>query len=94
MTTELVHDVWIPAPYRDLTGGVERVSVRGDRVRSVVEALDEIYPGIQDRLCEGDQIRPTISVAVNGLISQRGLRERLTEPSEIHFLPAISGGHH
>lgn len=88
----LEHDVWIPALHRDLTGGVETVRVAGDTVGEVIARLDSLYPGIQARLCEEDRIRPYISVAVNGEITRRGLRHKLTAPSEIHFVPALGGG--
>jgi molybdopterin converting factor small subunit len=86
------HQVWIPSLHRDLTSGAETVKVEGDSIRAVVDALDARYPGMADRLCEDGQIRPYIAVSVNSEISKRGLRERLTEPSEIHFIPALSGG--
>lgn len=86
------HQVWIPSLHRDLTGGAETVTVEGESVRDVVDALEAHYPGMADRLCEDGQIRPYIAVAINSEISQRGLRERLTAPSEIHFIPALSGG--
>ncbi len=86
------HTVWVPALYRDLTGGAETVRATGTSVREVVQRLEEQYPGIQARLCEQDVLRPHIAVAVNGEISRRGLRQRLHESSEIHFIPAISGG--
>jgi len=86
------HDVWIPALHRDLTDGVETVQVAGDSIGAVIAALDARFPGIEKRLCEDGRIRPYIAVSVNGEISQRGLRERLTVPSEIHFIPALSGG--
>jgi sulfur-carrier protein len=86
------HSVWIPALYRDLTGGQEIVKVSGTTIAEVIAALDSTHPGLQDRLCEGDRIRPYISVAVNGTITRRGLLQRLTQPSEIHFVPALGGG--
>lgn len=86
------HEVWIPSLHRDLTDGVEKVSVEGETIAAVVDALDTRYPGIADRLCEDGQIRPYIAVSVNGEVSQRGLRHRLNEASEIHFIPALSGG--
>lgn len=86
------HDVWIPAVHRDLTGNVEQVTVSGETVGQIIDRLDERYPGIKDRLCDGDRVRPHIAVAVNGVICHRGARQRLTEPSEIHFIPAMSGG--
>jgi molybdopterin synthase sulfur carrier subunit len=86
------HDVWIPALHRDLTGGQEVVKVEGATVGEVVAGLEELFPGIAARLVDEGRIRPYISVAVNGEIAIRGLRTKLTEPSEIHFVPAIGGG--
>ncbi|GAB4518467.1 MAG: hypothetical protein Kow0047_29980 [Anaerolineae bacterium] len=84
--------VWIPALMRDLTGGMEKVTVSGATLGEVIEALDARFPGIRDRLCEGDGLRPGISVAVDGAITSRRLRQPVDEESEIHFVPAISGG--
>ncbi|HXF65025.1 MAG TPA: MoaD/ThiS family protein [Caldilineaceae bacterium] len=86
------HEVWIPALHRDLTGGVETVKVEGETVGEVVAALEARFPGIAERLTDDGRIRPYISVAINGVITHRGLRQRLTEPSEIHFVPALGGG--
>lgn len=88
----LEHDVWIPALLRELTGGAETVRVPGETVGEVVAHLDTLYPGIQARLCQEEALRSYISLAVNGEISRRGLRHKLTGPSEIHFVPALSGG--
>jgi len=86
------HDVWIPSLHRDLTNGLETVTIEGETVGEIVATLESRFPGIEGRLCEDGQIRPYIAVSVNGEISQRGLRHRLTETSEIHFIPALSGG--
>jgi molybdopterin synthase sulfur carrier subunit len=84
--------VWIPALLRDLTGGEENVTVPGETVQQVIENLDERYPGIKERLCEEGRLRPNIAVIVDGVSSRQRLRHRLTETSEVHFVPAISGG--
>lgn len=84
--------VWIPSLLRELTGGRERVSVQGETVRQVVDALEQRYPGIKARLCEEDSLRPNIAVVVDGVVSRQRLRHKLTETSEVHFVPAISGG--
>jgi molybdopterin synthase sulfur carrier subunit len=86
------HEVWIPALHRDLTGGVETVKIEGETVGEVIAALEARFPGIQERLTDDGRIRPYISVAINGVITHRGLRQRLPEPSEIHFVPALGGG--
>ena len=89
---DVVHEVWIPSLYRDLTGAKEIVEVPGATVGQVIAELDRRYPGIEARLCQDGRLRPNISVAVNGTISYRGVRQRLNEASEVHFVPALSGG--
>ena len=84
--------VWIPAQLRDLTGGRETVSVPGARVGEVVEALERLYPGIKSRLCVGEGLRPGIAVVVDGEVARLGWRQPVGPTSEVHFLPAISGG--
>jgi molybdopterin synthase sulfur carrier subunit len=84
--------VWIPPLLRELTGGRESVSVPGQTVRQVIDALETAYPGIRARLCDGDRLRPNLSVVVDGTVSRRGLGHPLDEASEVHFVPAVSGG--
>jgi molybdopterin synthase sulfur carrier subunit len=84
--------VWIPALLRDLTDGQAQVTVPGETVRQVIAQLEKAYPGIEARLCEEGRLRSNISVVVDGRVSSQRLRHELTETSEVHFLPAISGG--
>jgi len=84
--------LFIPAPIRDITGGKASVFVAGSTVREAIDSLEAKHPGIKERLCEGEKIRPNISVMVDGQISNLKMRERLEETSEVHFVIAISGG--
>jgi molybdopterin synthase sulfur carrier subunit len=84
--------VWIPAQMRDLTGGAEVVTVPGARVGDALDALDRLHPGVKARLCDGDALRPGIAAVVDTEISRLGLRQPVGAESEVHFLPAISGG--
>lgn len=84
--------VWIPSLMRGLTGGQAQVSVPGKTVREVIEALDDAYPGIKDRLCAGNRLDPAIMVSVDGRIARLGLSEPVEERSEVLFLPAMAGG--
>jgi len=86
------HDVWIPPLHRDLTQGVEVVKISGETVGELIANLDAKFPGIAARLTDNGRIRPYISVAINGVISSRGLHQKLREPSEVHFVPALGGG--
>ena len=84
--------VFIPPLLRSLTDGQSRLSIPGDSVRDLIAELDRCYPGIETRLCEDGRIRPGMSVIVDSVVSTVGLRHHLSEASEVHFLPAISGG--
>src|SRR5262249_46654536 len=83
---------WIPSLLRDLTSGQEVVNVAGSNVRQVIEALEQAYPGIKDRLCDANGLRRSIAVAVDTQMARLGLLEPVGENSEVHFLPSISGG--
>jgi sulfur-carrier protein len=84
--------VWIPALLQPLTGGEEKVVVQGATVQEVVDNLEARYPGVKERLCDGGEIRPHIAVAVDGDVTPEGLDQQVQESSEIHFIPALSGG--
>ena len=84
--------VWIPSLLRDLTHGQETVTVPGATVRQVINALENLYPGVKARLCDGEGLRRGIAVAVGTEVSRLGLRQPVAPNSEVHFLPAVSGG--
>ncbi len=84
--------VFIPSLLQQLTDGKERVEVPGSTVRQIVNNLEEIHPGMKDRLIEGYKIKPNISVAIDGEVSALGILEKVGENSEVHFIPAIGGG--
>jgi molybdopterin converting factor small subunit len=84
--------VFIPSLLRSLTGGQAQVEVAAGSVRELLDALDQRYPGMHERLCEDDRLRPTFSVAIDGQVSSRRLNQKLEPGSEVHFLPVISGG--
>jgi molybdopterin synthase sulfur carrier subunit len=84
--------VWIPSLLRTLTEGQETVSVPGETVGQAVENLEARYPGLRVRLFQGDRLRPDLSLLVDGTLSARGLLQKVSETSEIRFIPAIRGG--
>ena len=85
-------DVFIPTMLQSLSGGVKRVDIEAANVRQVVDKLEELFPGIKERLVEEGQIRPNVSVAVDGEIARMGILEKISQNSEVHFVPAIGGG--
>jgi len=77
---------------QSLSNGEQRVVVEGTNVRQIIESLDQKYPGFKDRIVENGRVKPNISVAIDGEITPLGMIEKVSEQSEVHFLPAISGG--
>jgi molybdopterin synthase sulfur carrier subunit len=84
--------VWIPSLLRDLTKDQERVQVSGSNVGQVIAELERTYPGVKARLCDENGLRRGIAVAVDTQVARLGLQQPVAENSEVHFLPAISGG--
>ncbi len=77
---------------RKFTDGEENVALPGATVREVIDNLESRYPGMKERLCEEDRLKPGIAVYINGLLTRGSLLERVDTDAEIHFLPAIGGG--
>ncbi len=84
--------VFIPSMLRPLAGGHDALDVSGATVREVVENLIERYPKLSGRLLADGQLPGNISVAIDGEVSTLGLLDQLEPDSEVHFVPAISGG--
>ena len=88
-------DVRIPAPLRRVTKGVDKVSVEGSSVASVIDALDAEFPGIKGRLCdESGQLRNFVNVYVNGedVRFEDGLNTATKPGDEVSIVPAVAGG--
>ena len=84
--------IFIPTMLQKMTDGAQKVDMEVRNVRQVIERLEEIYPGIKDRLLEDGDIAPNIAVAIDGDVAIMGLLQRVGENSEVHFFPAIGGG--
>ena len=84
--------VFIPTMLQPLSGGVKQVAMEVKNVRQIVDELERLYPGIKEKLVDEGQIRPNISVAVDGEIARMGILEKVDEGAEVHFVPAIGGG--
>ena len=84
--------VHIPTPMRVATDGVARVEIEGATVREIVDRLEASYPGLGGRLVEDGQLRPGLSVFVDGANVGRRLRTKLQPDSELFFVEALGGG--
>ena len=79
---------------RDLVGGVASLEVSGSTVRELVAELGRRYPEVSSRLCDGDQFRPGLTVAVDDVIyaTRVAMMQAVQPESEVHFVAAIPGG--
>ena len=84
--------VFIPTMLQPIAGGVKQVDVEAKNVRQVIDKLDQLYPGLKERLMEENKISSSLAVAIDGEVARMGLLERVGENSEVHFVPAIGGG--
>ena len=87
--------VRIPVQLRPLTKGVEIVAASGSSIQQLIEDMDRNYPGIKDRLCEGDgKLRRFVNIFVNeeDIRFLENLQTPITEKDEISIIPAIAGG--
>ena len=59
--------VRIPAPLRRVTNDQDRVEVEADNLADMVDAMEEKFPGIKERLIdETGSLRHFVNIYVNG----------------------------
>lgn len=87
--------VRIPTPLRRLTNGQDKVDVEGDSLGGVIDAMNEQYPGIRERICDDQgQLRNFVNVYVNGedVRFLQGLETPTSAGDEVSVVPAVAGG--
>ena len=87
--------VRIPTPLRRLTQGEDKVSVEGENLGEVVDALEAQFTGIKDRLCdEAGELRNFVNIYITGedVRFLDGLKTDTSDGDEISVVPAVAGG--
>jgi molybdopterin converting factor small subunit len=77
--------VHLPSGLTQYTGGLDEVIVDAPRVRELMLALVERFPGLAGQL-------ERMAVAIDGDIYHDAPYEKLTSSSEVYLLPRIAGG--
>ena len=86
-------EVYIPAAMRNLTGGERVVTVAGDTVGQLINAIEEIHGGLKDRLLHEGKLRPGMALCIDGETLERGrLNTRVKSNSRVYFVLATAGG--
>ncbi len=87
--------VYVPAPFRTLTGNRGTVEAHGADIDELLRDLDLRYPGFRALVCnERDEVPAHINIYVNNreIHSLEGTMTKLSEGDEVAVIPAIAGG--
>ena len=87
--------VLVPTPLRRLTGGQAKVTVEGNDISSLLQAVDQKFPGIADKVLDGDgNVKRFINVFVNEseIRTLQGLQTPVSESDRVSIVPAMAGG--
>ena len=91
----LVH---ISGHLKDYTGKKRdfEISDKVEDVTSLVEKLNQMYPGIKDRIFDDqDRTRQFVNIFVNGTSIRDADQEstKLKDGDTVHILPSVAGGY-
>jgi molybdopterin converting factor small subunit len=85
----------IPTPMRRYTNGERLITVNAQTVAAAIAELDGRFPGLRERLIDGDG-QPhrflTIFVGEQDVRLLGGLATPLDDQAEISIIPAMAGG--
>jgi len=84
--------VFIPPSLKFLAASASFVDIEARSVREIIDRLDETFPGISERLREGEALKSGLAVSIDGKVATLGLYQRVDHAREVHFVLAIGGG--
>ena len=78
-----------------LVGGQRSFESVGDSVKSLIENINEAYPGFSDQILEeAGELRRFVNIYLNDedIRYLDGLKTELTDDDTVSILPALAGG--
>ena len=87
--------VYIPTPFRKITGNRTFVDADGIDVNGVLRDLDQRFPGFGEMVFDGEQeLLEHVNVYVNNheIASLEGAETRVSDGDELAVIPALAGG--
>ncbi|QFZ91789.2 MoaD/ThiS family protein [Synechococcus elongatus] len=87
--------VLIPTPLQKFTNNQASLECEASDVKSLLDALEQAFPGIKARLCdEQGQLRRFLNVYVNSedIRFLDGIQTSLGNGDEVSIVPAVAGG--
>ncbi len=91
----MVVRVYIPTPFRRLTGNRTHVEARGGTVREVLDDLERQYPGTGALIFDTEHNIPAhVNVYINNreIHALDGPATPVSDGDEVAVIPAIAGG--
>jgi len=88
-------NVYIPTPFRRLTGNRTSVEAKGLTVSDVLHDLEARFPGLRAQITdERDEVPAHINIYVNNreISALQGTRTPVRDGDEMALIPAIAGG--
>jgi molybdopterin/thiamine biosynthesis adenylyltransferase/molybdopterin converting factor small subunit len=88
-------EVSIPAPFRRLTGGRDRIQGEGKNVAQLLDDVERRFPGFRACILDSEGRTPRhIKIYVNGqeIGSEDGLQTPLRDGDTLAIIPATAGG--
>lgn len=86
--------VRIPSQLRQLTSGEGMIEMDSGTVGSIIMELENMHPGIAERLLDNGEVRRFINVYIDGddIRFANGLDTDVADGAEISIVPAVAGG--
>jgi molybdopterin synthase sulfur carrier subunit len=84
--------VFVPYNLRKLTDGATQVDVPGATLGDLVANLEAKFPGFGEYVLEDGRLKPGLAAVCGHAATRQGLLQKLDEDTEVHFVPAVSGG--
>jgi molybdopterin synthase sulfur carrier subunit len=88
--TRATHVVHLPLQLREIFGIEGLPKARGGTVREIFNDLDRRFPGIFDRLCDGERLRPFVLTFIED--EQAAIDTRVPKGSDVRVVGAVAGG--
>ena len=87
--------IYIPTPFRSITGSKDYISAVGNTVEDILESIEEQYPGFSHLVFDEQQKLPGhINIYLNNqeIHELEGLQTKVRSGDQLAIIPALAGG--